>query len=767
LSQSSPSTLVRNIRGNLHLNRKHFDMLEEATEKILPVKDVISTSQEADASPQDLAATTVPPQEEAPTEETTKKTVLAEEMPEPVVAPEVEVTSEEAPANPTEDVKIPTNLKQPNAATEETVEKTAVIEEVSAPAVVPEAEVPTEETAEIPTEVEEVPVNATEDAKAPANFEQQEKAITEIEDKVAEISEEGTRETLEMVDYSQFSLEALVEALSALVKEHPVQSISAHVNKIKSTFNVQFGSLLKKEKEAFLEAGGNVVDFQYKNPIKVTYNSILYDYKIKRNEFFENQQKELQANLAVKLEVIEALKHLVDTAHGSEMYKHFKELQDRWQAAGAIPRTKYKDVWRTYHHHVERFYDLLHLSNDLRDLDFKHNLEEKLKLVDKAEALAEMGDVNKAFKGLQELHKLWKEEIGPVAREHRESVWNRFSAATKKIHDKRHLHFKDIKSSLEANIPKKLSVIAEIDAYDTTGNKSRSAWQKSIQEVQALREKFFAIGQVPRAKNDEIWEKFKVATKKFNSAKNRFFKDIKKEQLDNLNKKRALVEQAASLKDSEDWDSTTECMKKIQADWKKIGHVPRKYSDKLWKEFKEACNYYFDRLHKEQDKGNAEQFEVLQDKKTLLKEIKQVFDDQKELAEDQLKGYIQQWNELGALPSGMRHVDVKFNKLIDKIAALSSFDKMKLEMIKFQNLVGSYVAQKNYRKLDSEKLFVRKKMDESIKEIQQLENNIGFISNVSDDNPLLENVRSQIAICKERLSLWKSKIDYLKRLEIS
>jgi len=591
------------------------------------------------------------------------------------------------------------------------------------------------------------------------------KAIDDIDNQIAESSENVEHKAIEMLDYNNFEIEDLVAELSKLVKENSAQSIQHNVNTIKDIFNVKFGSLLKAEKLKFIEEGGEIVDFKYNNPIKATYNSILYDYKIKRKEFYNQKENHLKENLQAKLEIIEELKHLIDNADGSTMYKVFKGIQDKWKIIGPIPRDKYNDTWRTYQHHVERFYDLLHLSNDLRELDFKHNYEEKLKLVAKAEELDAIEDINDAFNELQILHKLWKEDIGPVAREQRDEIWDQFSAATKKIHDKRHEFFKDIKSQYDGNVDLKLALIAEIEAIDTSKNNSRADWQVSIKAVEDLRTKFFSIGQVPRAKSNQIWSKFKEATKNFNIEKNKFFKDVKSEHLENLNKKKLLIEQALTLKDSEDWDSATEIMKKIQSDWKKIGHVPRKYSDKLWKEFKDACNHYFDRLHEKQNEGNKEQLEVFNEKKELLKEIKKAVDGDEEISIDSLKEYVNDWRDLGKVPHDMKHIEVKFNKLIDKIADESSIDTQDVEMIKYDNLIASYLEQKNYRKLDSEQLFVKKKVDEITREIHQLENNIGFISNISEDNPIVKNVRENIKDYKEKLVGWKVKLTYLRKIE--
>jgi len=590
-------------------------------------------------------------------------------------------------------------------------------------------------------------------------------AIDEIETKIAESSEKIANASIEMLDYESLNLEELVTELSKLVKEHPVQNIHNNVNNIKNAFNVKFGEVLKNEKAKFIENGGDVIDYKYSNPVKSNYNSILYDYKIKKTEFYAKQDNQLDENLKNKLVVIEELKQLIDNADGTTMYKSFKDIQEKWRGIGPIPKAKYNNTWRTYEHHVERFYDLLHLSNDLRDLDFKHNYEEKLALVVKAEELAELEDINFAFNELQILHKLWKEEVGPVGREHREEVWERFSAATKKVHDKRHEFFKDLRSKFDENVDEKLAVIASIESIDTSKNISRTDWQKSIKELEDLRSIFFSIGQVPRAKNNEIWSKFKEVTKKFNIEKNNFFKDVKNEHLENLNKKKLLIERAKELKDSEDWDVATEIMKKIQADWKNIGHVPRKYSDKLWKEFKDACNHYFDRLHSEKDAGNKVEMEVFIKKKDLLAEIKSTVESDAEITLDNLKEYVSDWRDLGRVPFEMKHIEVKFNKVIDKIVESSSIEAKDVEMIKFENLVNSYLEQKNYHKLNNEQLFVRKKVDETVKEIQQLENNIGFISNATADNPLLKNVMDNITVYKQKLEVWKIKLEYLKKLE--
>ena len=591
--------------------------------------------------------------------------------------------------------------------------------------------------------------------------------VQELADKVEDVEKgDNKNQNLEKVEYDSLNLEQLVQEFQKLLKEDNIQNIKNKIEKIKLSFNKKFSDLLKEKKEAFLAEGGNEIDFHYTNPSKALFKDLLFEFKTKRQRFYNLQEEEQKENLIKRLALIEDLKQLIDNAEPATMYGHFKELQDKWRVIGKIPRAKYNDTWRTYHHHVERFYDLLHLSNDFRDLDFKNNLEEKLKLVEKAEELAESNDLNKAFKELQVLHKLWKEEIGPVAREHREEIWERFSNATKKIHDKRHDFQRDLESKYEDNIILKREIIEKISILvDDEKIDSHKAWQQKINELELLRQEFFKIGKVPRAVSEKIWKEFKESTRKFNRIKNNFYKSIKNEQHENLNKKNALVEKAEALMDSEDFDSTTEIMKQIQAEWKTIGHVPRKYSDKIWKRFKDACNHYFDRLHNIQDEVNKDQVDVFNKKKELLGNLKSQAEGKEALTLEVINTYVDDWQKLGKLPNNMRHLDAKFNKLLYNLYEKLDLDEKEISMLKFKNVVNTYLANNNARKLDSEQLFVRKKIDELTREIQQLENNVSFFSNAEDDNPLLKNVHNNIDNYNKELEIWKTKLDYLTNIE--
>ena len=620
----------------------------------------------------------------------------------------------------------------------------------------------TEETKETEVTEETKETEETEETEV-TKVTEETKVIEKIEESIATDAEKETPKEIAVpvVDYSKLSLEELVEELKKTLSNNPVQKVKNQVEAIKTAFNQSFGSLLADKKAAFLEAGGDSIDFQFSSPIKTEYNLLLSDYKKQRDAYYSELDKQLSINLEKRLSVIEQLKELIENADTATMYKSFREIQDTWRTIGAVSKNYYNDTWKTYHHHVERFYDLLHLSNDFRDLDFKHNLDEKLKIVAQAEKLVAESDINIAFKELQNLHKIWKEDIGPVSKAMREDVWQKFSAATKKIHDRRHDHFREMRSKYQEIIENKLLIIAKLNAYDTSANKSHVDWQKSIKEIEEFRQEYFKAGKLPYSKSEAIWQKFKAATKKFNSAKNTFYKFEKSGQQENLKKKIALIELAESLRDSEDWELATNTLKKIQSDWKTIGHVPRKSSDDVWKRFKTACNHYFDRYHQQKNSLNIEQQEIVDAKKAFLETVKEL----KEPSKEKILDLINNWRSLGRLPRNARHIEGKFSKLIDKALGDLSLDKKEISMLKFTYTIDGFHSDNDVRKLNSELIFVKKKIDEIVREIQQLENNLGFFSNAKDDNPLVLNVKNRVHAFKNDLEVWNEKLRYIKKLD--
>ncbi|MCX2720440.1 DUF349 domain-containing protein [Lentiprolixibacter aurantiacus] len=597
-------------------------------------------------------------------------------------------------------------------------------------------------------------------------------AVDEIEESNAEDAEdEGhqRRHHIPMLDYHSMSMENLVGELQRLIRNEKIQAIKRHADAIKQEFDEKFKEFLEQKKEEFVSKGGNEIDFKYNSVTKRQFNEVYNEYRDKRSQYYRNLEESLKANLEKRLALIEELKGLVNVEEDiNTTYKNFKQIQEQWRNAGPVPRANYNDVWRTYHHHMEIFYDFLHLNRELRDLDFKHNLEEKLKIIEKAEALAESRDIGKAFRELQILHKIWKEDIGPVAKEQREEIWERFSNATKALHLKRQEFLKDQEKYLEENLKAKKEIIAKIRGVLENAAASHKEIQKQIREIEQLREAFFKAGKVPQKVNEQTWTEFKTAVREFNRKKNTFYKGLKKEQQDNLEKKRALLELANSLKDSEDWDTATSEMKRIQKEWKTIGHVPRKFSDKIWKEFKGACNHYFNRLHALQDKAQAKEVENLEKKAAILDEIKEYqLSGKQDKDLKKLKGYISAWKAIGNVPHNRKHINTKFNKILDALLKKAGVDKQEAELLKYGNKIQELAAGEDERAILKERAFIKKKIDESKSEIRQLENNLQFFAHVPEDNPVVKDVIQNIDRHKDSLNTWKAKLKKLNIMEHS
>ncbi len=586
--------------------------------------------------------------------------------------------------------------------------------------------------------------------KATANIEEKETVITEPEK-----------------DYTLLSEEELITELKTVIESKPIQEIKSVVEIIKTEFNSKFNDELEQNKKAFLAEGGNIIDFYYTTPIKKAFDTAYYTYKDKRSNHYKNLLNDQKTNLLKREELIEELKSLFNAKENtSTIYKKFRDIQERWFDAGSIPRDKNNTVWNNYHHHVENFYNILHLDREFRDRNFKQNLEQKLRIIGRAEELTKEEDNNIAFRELQMLHKMWKEEIGPVAKEFSDEIWDKFSAATKIIHDKRHEYIEELEKKAEENVTLKKELILEINTLtETAKNKGHQAWQNTIKKVQELRDQFFESGKVPRSKNKEVWDLFKEATRNFNKEKNAFYKGQKKEQFDNLAKKRELIKIAEDNKDGEDFDTLTPLMKKIQSDWKEIGHVPRKDSEKIWKEFKAVCNHYFDRLHSQKEEANKEEFANYEAKKTFLKTLEDINlegDHKKDIAT--ITSKIAAWKKLGRVPYNKRNVEQKFNKKLDELFERLDLDKKQTELIKFENKLNLIASDEDDRKLKNEEFFISKKVVEVKDEIRQLENNLLFFKHVKDDNPLVKEVHNNIDRQKEQLETWIEKLKKIRSI---
>ena len=597
--------------------------------------------------------------------------------------------------------------------------------------------------------------------------------IDAIADINAEESEDETlkeRHDIPMLDYDALSLESLVDELKNLVTNEKVMSVKDHVEEIKKAFLAKYYHLLDEKKEEFLAENQDPnEEFQYHFPLKSKFDQYYSQFRDSKNSHFKSLQSNLKTNLENRLAIVEALKELINPqASIKDTLKHFNDLRERWKNAGPIPKDKYNHVWNNYHFHVENFYDYLHLDREARDLDFKHNLELKQKIVARVEELVQEADINKAFRELQDLHKIWKEDIGPVSREHRDTIWNQFSDLTKQMHDKREVLFENLRGTELENLAKKKEIIAQIEVLATEQVNAHSQWLGQIEKVEALRTAFFSAGKVPSEVNEETWGAFKTAVRNFNSFKNSFYKDIKKDQNNNLNKKTALVAKAKELQESTDFAATTPIMKQIQEEWKQIGHVPRKFSDKIWAEFKEACNHYFEKLKEQKNEENVEEVEAFDKKKAYLETLREfqlIGEHKTDL--DAIKLHIETWKTFGRVPASRRHIEGKFNKILDALFEKLSLSKKEGDMMRFTNRMDQLSESNDTRKLENEKIFLMRKIEEIKNEIFQLENNIQFFTNTRNakkENSIVLEVRKNIEKNKAEMEILKDKLKQVRNL---
>ncbi len=596
--------------------------------------------------------------------------------------------------------------------------------------------------------------------------------LEEIDNSNAEENEDDSvkeKHEIPMLDYDVLSMEELTDELERLVSQEKVMAIKDHAEGIRKAFADKYHHFIDEKREEFnAQNNEEGVEFEYHFPLKNKFDTIFNSYKSNKSKHFKQLQNNLEHNFTVREALIEELKQLIDSSDSSigDMFKKANDIRDRWKNAGAIPRDKYNILWNNYHFHMERFYDVIHLDKEARDLDLKNNLEQKQQIIAKATALLQEADVMKAFRELQLLHRVWKEEIGPVDREHREAIWNEFSEITKQMHDKREELYALARGKETENLALKNEIIAQIEALGTEKVDSHGGWQTQIKKLEALRDAFFKAGKVPAEVTEETWAKFKNAVRAFNVHKNVFYKDIKHEQNDNLAKKLALVEKAKSLQESTDFNATTPIMKKIQDDWKKIGHVPRKYSDSIWNDFKLACNAYFDRMHEARNSESGEEVEAFEKKKAFLEELKDfTLTGEHKVDLEAIKAHIATWKTFGKVPFNRRHIEGKFNKILDALFEKLSLSKKDTEMMRFSNRLEQLNGNDDKRALEQEQFFIRKKIDEVQSEIFQLENNIQFITSSSKgENPFIREVQKSIERHKDDLKLWKEKLQQIKNI---
>ncbi len=572
---------------------------------------------------------------------------------------------------------------------------------------------------------------------------------------------------IEMKDYTAMDMPALVNTLAELIEIENVISVKKHIDAIKNEFLHHYNHFIEEKKSEFeRENQESEEEFQYHFPLKDKFDQLYSKYKHHLNDHFKKQQNSLKSNLEHRENLVEQLKNLISSNEDMKsVFKSFGDIREQWRVAGPIPKDKYNHVWNNYHFHLERFYDILDLDREARDMDFKNNLEQKTKIISRAEELITEPNVVLAFRELQGLHRVWKEEIGPVSREHREEIWEKFSEITKKIHDRREEFQNQFKYQEDNNLVIKRQIITKIDEIAAVNVANHSQWQKMIKEIETLRAEFLKTGRVPSENTEETWAGLKNGLKNFNISKNNFYKDIKAEQQNNLIKKMTLVEKAIALKDNEDYAVTTPIMKQIQEEWKTIGHVPKKQSDIIWNEFKQACNSYFDKLKSLRNQESSVEVEALESKKTMLDQVRAYeMTGEHKTDLDNIKTFIASWKSIGKVPFAKRNIDAKFNKILDGLFEQLSLTKKDSESMRYNNKLDNLSSENDPRRIQNEVYFINKKIEETQTEIFQLENNIQFFSNAKKGNSLLEEVIKNIDRKKEELKTWKDKQYQLRKL---
>jgi len=581
-------------------------------------------------------------------------------------------------------------------------------------------------------------------------------------------SEQNTTqaEELQEFDYTTLDPEALVDKLQHLIENYEIQKISKHVRAIKEAFDFELRKDQKIALDQFVADGNNEIDFKFESPQQNAFEKLHKKFRDEKRKFNRQFEKQLDENLITKKEIISQIKDLIATDENlNSSFKAFKELQEQWKSTGPVPKLVNDDLWKTYHHHVERFYDFVYLNKELRDRDFKHNYQEKLKIVEKAEQLSEEKDFRRAYAELQVLHKIWKEDLGPVAKEQREEIWERFSAATKVMHNKKQEFQKVLDLEFEENLKQKNTVIDQIAHLVSNMANNHSKVQNQIKEFEQLREQFYKIGRVPSKSQKEIINRLKAVTKDFNTKKNQFYKAQKKSHQENLRLKKELVVKANALKDSDDFKNVTPEMIKIQNDWKNIGHIPRNQSEKLWQEFKNACNHYFDRINKEKNQVQKEEDKNFKAKMNILEELKK-FNPEKD-QEKNLKlinELMMRWDATGYVPRHKMKQLSTYQKLIEKCYSKMGLTPEQAEFLSFDQKFDLLTTQEDVNAIQKERMRIREKVNQLKDQTRQLENNLQFFANAKDDNPLVNNVLKEIEQHNEAIQGWNEKSKQLNIL---
>ena len=585
------------------------------------------------------------------------------------------------------------------------------------------------------------------------------------EKKQASKSEAVPKTVKKEINFEVLELEAYPEVLKKFINSDQWTKKGKEIQEIISQFDTRFGKILGKKRKEYIDREGNDLNFEFSPNYKKEFYALHRDYKKNKSIHFKAQKKSQKENLEKRLEIIEHIKALIGISeNNSNNYKEFRVLQESWHNTGPVPREESNNIWETYKHHVERFYDFLHLDRALRDKDFKYNYQEKLKLIEHAETLVDHPDIIVAIRKLNILHRNWKNDLGPVPREHREELWKRFQKATSKIHELKNEYNKNIDAILQENLDKKRVILVNIQELYANNLNNHNAWQNALKKVNTLKKEFYSIGRIPRAQNKDNWNQFRLVLKNFNHQKNQFYKEKKKEEKVHIEQKSALIEEVKSILVSSDWRSYINRMKAIQADWKKTGRISRKLSNQLWEEFKKSTDLYFDRLKNKEEAFTPEDQAIIKAKRNYFEAFKtQVAPTETEALTEYINHAFIQWEEIGNPSQGVNYIlDNEYKNFLSGLWDQTKLIDEEKQAARFQ--IDLILLKNNQDGLNKEQILLNKKIEESNTELIQLQNNLAFFSSTSSENPLVQEVNSKIEKLNNKIEQWKTKLNQIKSL---
>jgi len=564
----------------------------------------------------------------------------------------------------------------------------------------------------------------------------------------------------EWSEYTSKSTKEIIEILKSIDGKVHFLDQKEYFNQAKDLVTERFQENKAKQLESFIKEGGVEEDFKYVDLDFSEFNTINKAYREQRVSHFKNIENEQNINLKLRRDLIEEIKALVD---GNEnlQFSDFSSLNDKWKSIGKIPSSAVENIFKTYGHHVDRFFDLLSINRDLKDIEFNRNLKYKEELITKAEALLNEEDAFEAVNKLQELHRLWKENGGPIQKEKREEVWEKFNSFTGVIHDRKQQAVLKIQEEMNDNFQKKMSIVSTLQNVDASKIASHADWRNQIAQIDDFRKQWNEIGRVSKEQNTESWEAFKAIIKTINTAKNDYYKAFKQKQKDALKIKYDILERAEAIKDSEDWKKTADELKALQTKWKKTPRPLMKEADKVWEKFRGACNHFFERRQAQYEIQAGDMKENLVKKEAVLEELKGI-----SLSEDDhranfnlLKSYNDKWKACGKVAKAdHERIDGQFRSLMDSyFNKLKMDEKNKGEML-FKMKLEGFVESNDFDKINYERKNIIKKIDTLKTDIRQFEANMDWFKG-NDDNPLKRDLVKKINRNKSSIHALREQIE--------